>query len=865
MPGPVSLGGMAIPVSPLLTSRQVEPYLRECGYSANLLRRDFRFGSDKHVGLAAFAHLPLDIRTACIAVVDVREKPDEAVAACRELGAPIVFACHKNELQWWRQGPKGAIRVESVPAAGVGRFFDTHREDFAPAKVYRAKTCGAFDKHYQLSFVDVGLMSVVESQIGEKLAKLIERSVSTLKRRLGWRRLSASKSDWLLKSVFWLLAAKILRDKGVPGFSAIVLHDVDDTFRRVARHYGAASRVAVNSQRERDALEEVARSINRFADLGHTTTESLAYVYENALVSKAARKELAIHSTPPYLVEYVVRRLASWIEEIPQDERNVFEPACGHAAFLVSAMRLLSEFLPEDWNPRQRHSYFHQRLHGSEIDAFALEIARLSLTLADIPNPDGWDLIDADMFQGETLTRHSRFATVFLANPPFENVKPTEREEYSRRGVRFRYPNKTAEMLGRVLPVLPAGAVIGVVVPQGLLHSRQAAGVREILVHQFDISEICLFPDKMFTFSDMESAVLLARKERRRAPKRSPISYRQVRERDVERFKMDYYFSSIFPVDQPRFDAKGTFTMRVPDLAHLWSWCCGMSALESIARIGQGFFFKGTKDLPRDAVTFQKRPFRGGHEGFVRWQRDLGIHELPRVVCVNVDPSVIDRMVTGAVVGRPQVLLNYAPVSRGPWRLKALLDRQGHPVTSRFLTIRPRDPRFSLEFLWALCNSPFANGYAYTHLGKRDNLVGVLRRMPVPRASDTDMAVITDLARSYCAAVTGGLPESQGDYEPARKLLLQLDAEILRLYDLPPRYERGLLDLFSGWQRQGVPFEFDRYYPEDYEPCFPLHEYISESYQRSTAGFLRTQPRDEVPQELLRALRAATEAFADEE
>jgi len=509
---------MAIPVSPQLTSRQVEPYLRECGYSANLLRRDFRFGSDKRVGLAAFAHLPLDIRTACIAVVDVREKLDEAVAACRELGAPIVFACQKDEFQWWRQGPGRAELLESLPASELTGFFDAHRDDFSPARVYRAKTWGRFDKDYQLKFVDVGLMCLVESEIGEALGELIERSVSTLRARLGWDRLSASKSDWLLKSVFWLLAAKILRDKGVPGFSAMALHDVDETFRCVAGHYGAASRVAVNSQRQRDALEEVARSIDRFAHLGHTTTESLAYVYENALVSKAARKELAIHSTPPYLVEYVVRRLASWIEEFPQDERNVFEPACGHAAFLVSAMRLLSEFLPEDWNPLQRHSYLHQRLHGCEVDAFALEIARLSLTLADIPNPDGWDLIEGDMFEGETLIRRARVATVFLANPPFENVNPTEREEYSRRGVRFRYPNKTAEMLGRVLPVLPAGAVVGVVVPQGLLQSPKATELRKVLLQDFDIAEICAFPDGMFAYSDMESAIILARKQRARRP-----------------------------------------------------------------------------------------------------------------------------------------------------------------------------------------------------------------------------------------------------------------------------------------------------------------------------------------------------------
>lgn len=99
----------------------------------------------------------------------------------------------------------------------------------------------------------------------------------------------------------------------------------------------------------------------------------------------------------------------------------------------------------------------------------------------------------------------------------------------------------------------------------------------------------------------------------------------------------------------------------------------------------------------------------------------------------------------------------------------------------------------------------------------------------------------------------------------ARDLMLRVDADVLRLYDLPPRLERQLLDLFAGWQREGVPFQFERYYPEDYEPCFPLHEYLSDSYERSTAGYLRAQPREDLPPELLNALGVAVEAYADEE
>jgi type I restriction-modification system DNA methylase subunit len=119
--------------------------------------------------------------------------------------------------------------------------------------------------------------------------------------------------------------------------------------------------------------------------------------------------------------------LADWIREIPTHERSVFEPASGHAAFLVSAMRLLTETLPAGKEvPSHRGPYLRSRLHGSDLDPFALELARLSLTLTDIPNPDHWDLKVHDMFIDDHLAEQARRNTILLANPPFHNFTPKE-------------------------------------------------------------------------------------------------------------------------------------------------------------------------------------------------------------------------------------------------------------------------------------------------------------------------------------------------------------------------------------------------------------------------------------------------------
>ncbi len=424
--------------------------------------------------------------------------PRVAVERLRPLGAPIVFACSDGAVQWWKQGSTKAEWLESISTDRVDSFFRDHRNELSPDAVYRAKTLGRVRKEFQLSFVDLGLMPLIEDEVGEALSNLIERCVSELKSRLAWQTVTDAQGHWLLKSVFWLLSGKILRDKNVPDFEDIEIGDVNDVFSRVVRHYGTEPFV-VHSNRTLAALENTALTIDSFSSLALTTTESLAHVYENTLISKETRASLGTHSTPSYLVDYIIGELADWIAEIPEKDRSVFEPACGHAAFLVSAMRLLTQLLPPHKAvPSRRGPYLRKRLHGTERDPFALELARLSLTLTDIPNPDGWDLRTEDVFFGDRLAEQARANTIILANPPFERFGDDELKEYSRSSPPILVKNKACEMLRRMLPELQPGSVFGLVIPQSLLHASFARDMRRELIEEFELREVSLFPDKVF-------------------------------------------------------------------------------------------------------------------------------------------------------------------------------------------------------------------------------------------------------------------------------------------------------------------------------------------------------------------------------
>jgi hypothetical protein len=824
---------------------------------------DYRFG-DRQTTLAAFAQVPLDARSACVAVIEAKGDPATDVLSYRDLGAPVVFIPDQDHLQWWTQGVDRPEYRDRIHLSALDTFFERHRKDLSPLVIYRAKTRGRFEREYQLSFVDIGLVSLVESEIGCALSKLIERIVSEIRAEIRESMTQARGDRWLFKTVFWLVAAKILRDKKVPAFLDLDLIQIEDVFSRVASHYGATP-LRVESEQGSAALIHAARSIAMFSNLSNVTSESLAYVYENALVSRETRTHLATHSTPGFLVDYMVWKLASQVEQIPEDERDVFEPACGHAAFLVASMRVLRDLLPASKSPEEKRTYLRQRLHGIDLDSFALEIARLSLTLADIPNPDGWDLKEGDVFLGDALEKRGRHATWLLANPPYSRFSAEEREYYRQRGVQPSHLDKAAEMLWRTLPSLRPGSVFGFVAQQSILYGSGASSLRKVLNRDFEILEISVLPDHIFSASDAETTVVLGHRPAHQVNPKSFLIYNRVREREADRFKSSYQVTTSIKVPQSKFGQRSGYVMSLPDLEEIWTWLELFPRLTKIASIGQGLSYKGRKELG-DQRTTSSHSFPQAMRGFVRIAPRLLIHEQPREYWMSLDPAVIGRERSGTQVGLEQILINYAPVSRGPWRLKAVIDEKGHPVTSRFLTVRPRTQEHTLLFLWALCNSPIANAYVYTHSTKRDILTGVIREMPVPSVVQVQVDRVTEAAQRYLRTVEGASEEPLSgiaDENLARQRLMQMDAEVLRLYGLPPRLERQLLDLFSGIQRVGVPFEFKHYFPEEFEPCFPLYIYLSEDHARSTAGNLAARHENVTSPALLAALRAAVEAFEE--
>ncbi|MEX1228965.1 MAG: N-6 DNA methylase [Planctomycetaceae bacterium] len=795
--------------------------MRGAEFDESLLERDYKFAHRKRIPLAGFAYRPLDARSACIGVV-TNDAFSRDVADYRELGAPLLLVESDDAFNLWRVGSEnsGDKKIaESMSVDGIRQYFAERPDALRPHRIYEAKTSARIErpaKQLELfsAFVDPELLPAVEQQIAKRLTTTVVSCINDVVSKFG-------PNEWVIKTVFRLLAGKILRDKQVPNFRSLTLSHVSDVLRRVEQHYGSRDPLTL-SPKQLSSLDGVVDEIQSLGDLRNLTTESLGDVYEQALITKEIRKIHGTHKTPSYLVDYVVWQLAKWIEEIPVDELRFFEPGCGHAPFLVSLMRLLRTL---DIKTPNLSEFFRERFVGVDNDPFALEIARLSLTLADEPNPDGWHgLAEADMYASDLLEKMAAQSTVLLTNPPYEG-------------------RKAEELLYRVLPQLPVGAIFGAVVPATLLFSDKprAIKLRKWITSSCQLAEVDLFPERIFTFANHECAVLIGRiiDKGKLSTMALQTRIRRVRN-DVEArsvFRLDYRFDSTRYISQGTFSEDRNSSLWIAEFqSEIWNFLGQFERLSSIAHVNQGLQHKGTT-LPKNAQIISEERFIGSKLGFFTSSGKWDVHNHPQKKYLNISADVIRRKGSGTDC-MPQILVNYAPIGQRPWRLKPFVDPVGRPFTSRFLSVRPIGST-DLVFLWALLLSPLANLFANTHLLKRDVTKGIIETFPIPPADEISRNRVCSIASQYIDLASRNArslinPGGYGESELLR-LLTSLDAEVLRLYQLPAKSERFVLEQFRGAQRPGVPIRFTEYYPPS-TPDVPLYAYLSKSYQRWLRG-----------------------------
>ena len=802
---------------------RVKQELVETGYDESLIQEDYEFAdilspefSVGNIPLAAFAQDPPSYRNACFGVVTSNGLAgSQLVTKCRSLGAPQIFEIHHSYLNRWKMTADGEPQfLEQVPAKNVPAMFERNRNDWSPLRILRAKSAGQ-SAASQLDFFDLGLLPLLEQEARNKLDRLLDRTVASSIQEFQ-RSSSFTDSHYppLFRLLFRLIAAKVLADRGHPGdwihgdprLTINAVHDFyfnETTHEPVLDHYPTQM-----------AAWESIKNAFHFQNL---SVDSLAYVYENTLVAKETRRLFGIHSTPPAIAEYITRQLP--IEDLDQDERRIFEPFAGHAVFLVAAMQRLRELLPSNMTATERHQYFVKMLSGIEIDDFAREVARLSLMLADYPNPDGWRLYTDDAFKSPKFREELDAARIVLCNPPFENFNINENVVYSD----IPSIRKPATILHKILESPPD--MLGFVLPKSFVNGRGYKTVRSQIGRTYSSLDVIALPDQVFSHSDAEVVLLLAMK----TP--SPIS--TLRNSIVERKDLDNFYFNHEPTKVWESQFKSTDTtfrdsIWSPELRSVWDETSDMQSLGDWTDIHSGIEYN-VPFSSSESHLISKKPLPGFSLGIRSVKNSVEPFLVRETVYLNVSQKWLRGQGHKRPWDRPKLVVNKARKSRGTWRIVASIDYQGVVCYRNFHGIWPKTG-ISLETLAAVLNGPVANAYVSTRENGRDIQIQTLKRIPVPELNSEQDVAIASLVRQYSRLreqmITEEISEQEID-NMCHKLLSRIDAEVLRAYDFSPRTERSLLDYFRGQHRPG-PVSFLEYFPAEFKPHLPWYRYISE-------------------------------------
>jgi N-6 DNA Methylase len=817
----------------------IEKELRGLGYQS--LIRDYSFadvlsvgGEERHVALAVFTQVPESYRSAAFGVI-IESDDAAAVASRRALGAPILFSIGDSNIGVWRVGAEGAPRLlERVKLESLPELFRRNAERWLPQAVHRAKSLGQSHPAYQLDFVDLGLLPAIEHEVEDKLDRLLQRVIEQL--------LSGSdgeREEAAFRTTFRLLAAKILVDREHPEAQPWRDAPVSQVLQGIGTYYNldklSSLRTTAVPAKSVAAAWTLLREAISFRNI---SSDSLAFVYENTLVTADTRKRFGTHSTPRQVAEFVVSRLD--LGQFSLNDLTIYEPFTGAGTFLVAALRHLRDLLPEDWTGEQRHAFLVPRIRGAEIDAFACEVATLSLILADYPNANGWGIKSDDLFRAAVLAEDTAKAKVVFCNPPWEDFDPDERVEYPEMALKSF--SKPMAVLHTILDARPEG--IGFVLPQGFLRQQQYAELRQRTAELYGRVELTSLPDRVFQRAGFEAAVLVASELRSEATKGATKLLSTVVE---DQDRTAFLATGKVTVERRRAKVVKSGDLWIGQLDELWEHLARYPRLGRVADV-----YRGVKWWEQSAGV-SKTARKGFVRGVFTPKDSLTQFMIDGTVFLNMDPDAA--MFPGPPSrpwNKPKVLLNAARISRGPWRISAAYDESGLVASQAFFGIWSTDALIPPEAVEAILNSPLANAFVSEHASNQHLTNDLLKQLPLPRRDGYEaLRKAVGRYRQARASLRQSALYPPGSSANLSRLLVEVDAEVLKAFDLPPRLERRLLEFFRGHERERrVGHAFDGWIPSDFTAYVPLHEYIGPLVEQNRGAWpldvFTPAPEDEV-------------------
>jgi hypothetical protein len=411
------------------------------------------------------------------------------------------------------------------------------------------------------------------------------------------------------------------------------------------------------------------------------------------------------------------------------------------------------------------------------------------------------------------IAQRARLGNVVLSNPPFESFTSAERLKYPEAVARSAF--KPIAILDSVLDAAPMA--LGFVLPEPFIKGLQYKAQRQRIEKLYKDVELVSLPDRTFKHSVIRSSLVIARDLREAGSRISTVRSTVVTVQDRDQFLRGGEVSDTRAVSHSSY--RGGGDLWINELEGVWESLAGNPRLESIASVHRGLDWHGEQS---GAVR------HAPHKGFA-----LGIHAANAVKAfVLQEPEYLDcrpsniRRAGNLPWADVKIVANAARLSRGPWCFAAAIDNEGFIFSQQLFGIWPKAPT-QLHALCAILNSPIANAYIASHSPADRIRVGAALAIPLPPKISPEL---DDIAKRYARiASQGERLFSYRQTERADQLINQIDALVLKAYDLSPRLEKQLLEYFRKSKRP-TSHDWSHWFPPGFTPYIPLHEYLSGEY-----------------------------------
>lgn len=763
---------------------------RDAGYRPEAIVPNYAFADvlidanpTRTVPLAAFTRTPPSYRSAALAVVSGEgRRALDLVYEHRALGAPLIFVIEQENVTVWQVRSDAPPRViDKVSIADIAGLFARNQSIWHPDAIHRAKSIGTAGTGYQLDFIDLGLLPAIEGEIHLKLDRLLVDTLDLARKAPGGDQLDARV---LFRVVFRLLAAKVLQDRHHPYADHWNADDLASVLAGIETYYSLEQIKSHANAAVPGIFDTAWRHLHGGISFSNISSDDLAFVYENTLVTPETRRLFGTHSTPRQVAEYIVQRLE--LHNHRPQEIRIYEPFAGAGVFLVSALRHLRDLLPVEWSDQQRHDFLIHHISGDEIDPFACEVATLSLILADYPNHNGWYVKETDLFVDGVLARRIGANNVIVCNPPFEAFDPADQGRYA---VASETHSKAIAALNAALDAKPLA--LGFVLPRSFILERQFAEQRCRIESLYGSVEILQLPDGIFGASDVETSAVIARSPRSPTTRMIAVRSTEVAERDRSSF-LKTGRTTIHRDLTRQVDELPDGRLWIPPLKELWNYLQKYPKFGALIKPSRGLEWSYHQNV---AISEIEMP--GYRLGFAN-ARHLQQFQPPRPLWLDLRPEHLRR--GGAHDWtRPKLIASATRLSRGSWRFGAFIDYDGLPCSQQFFGLWPLIPLDASE-LAAFCgvlNGPVANAFLAINSPRDRFRASVVGDIPIPAKLPVRLA---ELVGRYVELLRARPILGDIDERLAR-LLAEVDATVLEAYDLPLRLERQLLAFFEGSER----------------------------------------------------------------